>query len=112
MQWENPSLLNSLQEIVNDGTNEAPALYWQAGTTLTETGMSSTSKTKNHVKSAYDSADYQDREVGQRSGYGFISSSDDLACDWNVAAKANSMAHTEENYATHGKKYEDSKQAQ
>ncbi len=94
---ENPALLNSLQSITSEEEYTTPSLYWQAGTSKTEGKKSSTSKTTDYADSAYDSADQDERENGQDSGWGTISR--ELDCQWNVAAKALTKGHSEKAYA-------------
>lgn len=99
---ENPALLNSLQKIVGNGTNENPDLYWQAGTSLVEGKTTVTPKRISTSEpltsdSAYDSVNQQDRPDGQDSGWGTISK--ELGCKWDVAAEAFTVAHTEVDYA-------------
>lgn len=93
---ENPALLNSRQSIKSEEEYTEPSLYWQAGTSMTEGNMSSTSMTTDYVLSAYNSAGQDARENGQDSGDGTISQT--LECQWNVAAKATTKAHTEADY--------------
>lgn len=107
-QEEDPRLLNSLQHIKGNGTDEKPDLYWQAGTSLVEkqktitpaySDGSGTYDAETYY-SAYNSRSYTDREGGETSDPDDISAG--LGCTWNVGAMPNTKAHTEENYATYG----------
>ncbi len=97
---EDPTILNSRQSIIEGGDAEHPGLYWQAGTSMTEgktfktpTGLV---ETERIYSSAYESINQDARENGQDSGDGSISQT--LECQWNVAAKATTQAHTEADY--------------
>lgn len=103
---EDPTILNSRQSITSEKEYTEPSLYWQAGTTMTEgktfktpTGLV---ETERIYSSAYESINQDARENGQDSGDGTISQT--LECQWNVAAKATTKAHTEADYkGTKGK---------
>lgn len=106
---EDPALLNSLQSIVSNGTEEAPGLYWQAGNdNMWEEGVASI-PTQNTSLAAYSSSfnsgAQEARLTGPDSGWGSVSK--ELDCQWNVAAAANSVAHTEVAYEEKGKAYTD-----
>ncbi len=106
---EDPKLLNSLQSIVSNGTEEKPGLYWQAGNdNMWEDGVASiptkTITPKEYSSSFNSGAQIQDAVIpGVDSGYG--SASRLLGGEWNVAANANSVAHTEVAYKNGAKNY-------
>lgn len=108
---EDPALLNSLQSIVSNGTKEKPGLYWQAGNDNMWEGQKAYIPIENTTLKGYDSSfdsgsQIQDALIpGEDSGYG--SASRKLGGEWNVAADANSVAHTEVAYANGAKAYTD-----
>lgn len=99
---EDPALLNSLQSIVSNGTKEKPGLYWQAGNDNMWEGQNASIPRQNtslkDYPSSFDSgSQIQDEPIpGQDSGHGTASRA--LGGEWNVAADAKSVAHTEVAY--------------
>ncbi|MCQ2255808.1 MAG: hypothetical protein MJZ29_09955 [Bacteroidaceae bacterium] len=104
---EDPALLNSLQSIVSNGTEEAPGLYWQAGNDdMWEEGVASIPTKDTSLatySSSFNSGAQEARLTGPDSGWGSVSK--ELDCQWNVAAAANSVAHTEVAYEEKGTAY-------
>lgn len=107
---EDPRLLSTEQVIFDKNNTDEAVLYWQAGTSKVEGNNSITpdrydpnKEPVNEQKyaSAFHSAKEQNQPNGQNSGHNTVSQR--LDCEWNVAAEAHTIAHTEVDYAGIGK---------
>lgn len=107
---EDPRLLSTEQVILDKNNTDEAVLYWQAGTSKVEGNNSITpdrydpnKEPVNEQKyaSAFHSAKEQNQPNGQNSGHNTVSQR--LDCEWNVAAEAHTIAHTEVDYEGIGK---------